>query len=234
MTHKFNDCNACKFLGSPLPSPCFFAILISRSKDRLCNMVQECATHIRTRPRPFRRGLSVEMRADQSSLPSPPRPTDAVAAALPVPPQVTGLGSFLPSFLPSFLSYLSLARSQLVKVQMSVRPHPTWFPLTDHSVRVPPSLSCLPARSLTRSLAFLSVYRPGLYVKRAHCEIDDDAPFPLHPSLSLSLFLLPRPREVPPNPRPKVRSPSSTLFLFSPSITKTQMPINCCRCLYRR
>ena len=88
--------------------------------------------------------------------------TDAAVEALPVPPRVTGLGSLL--LLPSFHSYLSLARSQLVKVQMSVRPHPTWFPLTDHSVRssirprarLPPSFACAHPLALLLACPFIA------------------------------------------------------------------------------
>ena len=112
-----------------------------------------------------------EMRADPSSLSLPPSlpPTEAAVEALLARTSLLGSGegegtkllpSFPASFLPSFLPHLSLARSQLVKVQMSVRPHPTWFPLTDHSV--PPSsvrtraFLLLPTSSLTRSLVRLS------------------------------------------------------------------------------
>ena len=136
-----------------------------------------------------------------------------------------GLSSFPPSLHPSFLPHLSLARSQLVKVQMSVRPHPTWFPLTDHSgpPSLPPPFGRAPSSSFlpARSLARLSVYRPGLYVKRAYCEIDGGrsggyAPFPHLFLPSVLPLSLPDParrrsesvRPVPPNPRPKDRSSS--------------------------
>ena len=106
-----------------------------------------------------------EMRADPSSLSLPLLATDGSAEASVEAllartssgqGRERGLSSFPPSLHPSFLPHLSLARSQLVKVQMSVRPHPTWFPLTDHfppsSVRTRAFLLLL-ASSLARSLA---------------------------------------------------------------------------------
>ena len=153
--------------------------------------------------------------------------------------------SFLPSSPLSFLPHLSLARSQLVKVQMSVRPHPTWFPLTDHSV--PPSLLRSDARlpppscQLPRPLARLSVYRPGLYVKRAYCEIDGGrrsgyAPFPHLFLPSVLPLSLPDParrrrrsesvRSVPPNPRPKDRSSSQMPISTPPPLSPPLPPLS--------
>ena len=96
-----------------------------------------------------------------------------------------------------------------------VRPHPTWFPLTDHS------LAAGRGRPAARTPeAGLSVYRPGLYVKRAHCEIDEDDAR-AHPSFPPSSILLPLPDPTEKSlPIPAQRLPSLSI-----SITKTQMPI---------
>ena len=164
-----------------------------------------------------------EMRADPSSLSLPLLATDgsaeAAVEALLARTSLLGSGegegtkllpSFPASFLPtsplSFLPHLSLARSQLVKVQMSVRPHPTWFPLTDHSVPPPPSPSSvrtrafllLPASSLARSLAcpFIAL---GFMLNAPIAKSTAAAVAATHPSLISSfrpsfLFPCPTPR----------------------------------------
>ena len=155
-----------------------------------------------------------EMRADPSSLSLSLSllPTEArkprLRLCLHVPlssgqGRERGLSSFPPSLHPSFLPHLSLARSQLVKVQMSVRPHPTWFPLTDHSV--PPSsvrtrafLLLLPASSLARPLAcpFIAL---GFMLNAPIAKSTAAAVAATHPSLISSfrpsfLFPCPTPR----------------------------------------
>ena len=149
-----------------------------------------------------------EMRADPSSLSLPPchRQKPRLRLCLHVPlssgqGRERGLSPFPPSLHPSFLPHLSLARSQLVKVQMSVRPHPTWFPLTDHSV--PPSsvrtrafLLLLPASSLARPLAcpFIAL---GFMLNAPIAKSTAAAVAATHPSL-ISSF---RPSSFPARPR---------------------------------